>query len=430
MFACALVPGTTVRAATAISRFLLSALLAIWSAAAPAAVTDACTGAMMQGLLNTPLDQDPRQMVYVLEVMARYPSMGTCNVHGEAANLFADHLERLYLNEFLHETVPHANTVREAIELEHELQYQNDGYDMGLRKTQQHAFTRSFASQLWRAGEALPAEIARLPQMYEQRAPGVWNSKSQVPNPVAIAIAFTNVSPWTLSWPFTQLGLKERVGERFVSLSCNPIVENQGSNRLRAIAPGQQIVTDCAVDADQWQSDDSGLAWLRTLDDRSKWILVSQDSAANTDGPDRYARIIQRFGSVQSADKAARIAVASTCEERKTCDIERIDHQDRSVLGLTRIGWLPGLFVGPVLLLCLVWIMGRENAARAARILTGLLTAALVVVYYEVANMHDGGMGLGSVFLLALAVATYGSLLISIWVCYAAISRRRTVETD
>jgi hypothetical protein len=44
--------------------------------------------------------------------------------------------------------------------------------------------------------------------------------------------------------------------------------------------------------------------------------------------------------------------------------------------------------------------------------------------------MHDGGMGLGSVFLLALAATTYGSLLIGIWVCYAAISRRRTVETD
>lgn len=184
------------------------------------------------------------------------------------------------------------------------------------------------------------------------------------------------------------------------------------------------------MDADQWQSDDSGLAWLSTLDDRNNWILVNQDSATNTDGPDRYARIIQRFGSVQSADKAARIAAASTCEERKTCDIERIEHQDRSFLGLTRIGWLPGLFAGPVLLLCLVWIMGRENAARAAQILTGLLTAALVVVYYEAANMHDGGMGLGSVFLLALVVTTYGSLLISIWVCYAAISRRRTVEPD
>lgn len=404
-----------------LQRLVIAVALAFVLGQAKAATLADCESPFMQDVLNTPMQKSPQNMVYVLWIFDEIQGFGHCYLPEGETNLFADHLERLWLNEIVGDEIPIAKTVRDAMVLEDAIQRKDNRRDYALRKTQQRAFTRSFSAELRRSDDPLPENIQKSPAQYEIRSPNVWISRSQSPNPVTVAIAFTNISPRAIIWPTTTLALKDNSTGQYIAFHCWPLFGGNSAEERGRISPGQRFVTECDVWPRDWPSDKAGLALLENLNIPDNWFLRSEKSDLWIDGPHRYRRAMRELGTKDSSEKARKIIANSTCFDRHSCT--RIISELPILRGWQ--AWLPGLIAGVLSLLGLRLLFGRRYSLRLSWALSAMMLLGTAWGLWTA--LHSPGMGMGALVLFFLLPAACAGGLFGVWITHflATIDERK-----
>jgi len=142
----------------------LSPLLPSWLAAAlllPAVATATeapsaarlaqfdCASPRNQALLNAPVQADPHDNVWVLEVLEPMGLNGHCQELKE--DLLANYLERQAANDVVKEDVGQPATIRDAIEWERKAEYENTPPEVAHDRTHIHSrlLSRGFSLDAW-----------------------------------------------------------------------------------------------------------------------------------------------------------------------------------------------------------------------------------------------------------------------------------------
>lgn len=153
----------------------------------------ACETPETRALLAAQLEPDPRDNVWVLEVMDTIAG-ATCQALSPA--LYGNYLDRLELNKLVQEPIPTLKTVREAIAWENEVEFagtddRHNGVTRRMKKLRDRAFTKSLALRTWQPGDPELEWIRARANEYRPSVPGVWIDDIPSHTP-ALGLVMTN----------------------------------------------------------------------------------------------------------------------------------------------------------------------------------------------------------------------------------------------
>ena len=393
---------------------LILVLLAGLSAAAHADVESyqaqlACQTPQTKQLLAAPLKPDPRDNVWVLEVLDAMGVNRECNELSPI--LFAAFLERSALNGIVHEPIPPLATVAEAIAWEKKVADApgNDRYEgvtINLDKLRNRALKKSFSLAMWSADDpGLPMVKARpglTPLM-----PGVWlpqQAQSSAMGPV-IGLVFTNGATQPVAWTAMTFAARHAADSPF-DRSFNCFVNGVDDAPMRTlgqapIPPGGKVVVGCSPSSIGWDIREIDAAWVKRITEQDdQWLL---EGPAPEDGSYRYRDTLDKFSSEQSHKQAAPIIESLSCEQRLGCIGPKLERAARLESRMAVVA-MPSVVAGGLLLAA--FSLGRRRRMR--RVAPKLIGLTVVLGIAALAWLLISGQRLGM-----------GAILVSYWILAA-----------
>jgi hypothetical protein len=395
-------PSSPVRAprlAAAAAALLLPALASA-AAESPSAARLAqfdCASPRNQALLTAPVQPDPRDNVWVLEVLEPMGLNGHCQELKE--DLLANYLERQAANDVVKEDIGRPATIRDAIEWERKAEYENTPPDVAHDRTHIHSrlLSRGFALDAWTPAAADVPALRATPG-FAMASPGVWMDAtgSKVAQPPRLSLAFTNTSGRTIEWDAHTLYAR-RVPDGPYDLMFSCMRDGLDGPRFtvnRATVPaGGHVDVVCRSSNTDVPAGTFDAAWFARLqDDPQQWFVEGPPSDGGTYD---YQKTILAFANARSHAAAGPYLHFSDCDQTQDCLLAKAAWYQSPIYLWTRDG-LPGLLGG----IALAALLGVGRRARMARVALPLVGAIVVLYVGTVAYFIRGGYGLG-----ALAIA-------------------------
>lgn len=164
-----------------------------------------CASPRNQALLNAAIHPDPRENVWVLEVLNAMGLNRHCPELHE--DLFANYLERQAANDIVQEAIGQPATVRDAIEWERRAEYENTPQEVAHDRGHIHRrlLTHAFALEPWTPAAAEIDRLRDAPRL-AMIAPGLWvdvTLESASPVSLRLSLSFVNKTARSSSGTYT-----------------------------------------------------------------------------------------------------------------------------------------------------------------------------------------------------------------------------------
>ena len=387
----------------------LSPLLPSWLAAAlllPAVATATeapsaarlaqfdCASPRNQALLNAPVQADPHDNVWVLEVLEPMGLNGHCQELKE--DLLANYLERQAANDVVKEDVGQPATIRDAIEWERKAEYENTPPEVAHDRTHIHSrlLSRGFSLDAWTPAAA-DVPLLRAAPSLAMTSPGVWMdaTASKIAPAPRLSLTFTNTSGRSIDWDVHTLHAR-RVPDGPYDLMFSCMRDGLDGPRFtinRATVPaGGHVNVLCQAANTDLSPGSLDAAWFERLKaDRQQWFVEGPPSDGGTYD---YQQTILALANERSHAVAKPYLHFSDCDQTQDCLIAKAAWYQSPLYLWSRDGG-PGLLGGIVLTL----LLGFGQRARMARIALPLIGVLVVLYVGAMAYFMLGGFGMGAI---------------------------------
>jgi len=353
-----------------------------------------CASPRNQAMLNAPVQPDPHDNVWVLEVLEPMGLYNHCQELSEG--LLANYLERQAANDVVKDDIGQPATIHEAIEWEKQAEFSNTPPEVAHDRTHIHGrlLTRGFAIDAWTPAAAdVPA--LRALQGFAMVSPGVWmdTTGSKVAQAPRLSLAFTNTSGRSIDWDVHTLYAR-RVPDGPYDLMFSCMRDGLDGprftvNRATVPAGGHVDVVCQSANTDLPPGVPDGTWFERLKADRQQWFVEGPPSDGGTYD---YQKTILAFANARSHAAAAPYVHFSDCDQTVDCMVAKVAWYQSPVYVWTREGG-PGLLGGIVLTL----LLGFGQRARMVRAAWPLVAALVVVYVGGVAYFIVAGWGMGAV---------------------------------
>jgi hypothetical protein len=384
-----------------------------------------CASPNNQAMLNASVHPDPRDNVWVLEVLEPMGLYHHCQELEEG--LLANYLERQAANDVVKEDIGQPATIREAIQWEKKAEFEDTPAEVAHDRTHIHSrlLTRGFAIDTW-SPKAADVPVLRALRGFAMVSPGVWKdvTGSKVAPPPSLSLAFTNTSGRSIDWDaHTLYARREPDGPYNLTFSCmRDGLDGPRFTVNRATVPagGHVNVVCLSANSDLPPGVFDG-SWLERLKaDRQQWFVEGPPSDGGTY---EYQKTILAFANARSHAAAAPYLHFTDCDQTRDCMVAKAAWYQSPYYMWTRAGG-PGLLGGIVLAL----LAGVGQRARMVRVAMPLVIALVLlyvggVAYLILAGWRMGAVGIGLGAGYALVGAIAGVLLVRWWAGRATAAR-------
>lgn len=353
-----------------------------------------CASPKNRAMLDAPVHPDPRDNVWVLEVLEPMGLNGHCQELDE--HLLANYLERQAANDVVKEDIGQPATIREAIAWEKQAEFGNTPPEVAHDRTHIHSrlLTRGFSLDAWTPAAADVPLLRALPR-FAMAAPGVWKDASgaTVAPPPHLSLTFTNVSGRTIDWDAHVLHAR-RVPDGPYDLVFQCLRDGQDgpifSVNHATVPAGGHVNAICRSannDLPPGAFDGSWIALLKS--DPTQWFVEGPPSDGGTYD---YQKTILAFANERSHAAAAPYLHFTECDQTTDCMLAKAAwYQSRAYMWITAGG--PGLLLGVVL----VYLASFGQRASMVRTTIPLIVVLVLAYVGGVTYLGATGWGRGAV---------------------------------
>jgi hypothetical protein len=354
-----------------------------------------CASPRNQQLLNAPMHPEPRDNVWVLEVLDAMGRNRHCQQLRE--DLFANYLERQDANDIVQEPIGQPATVREAIEWENKAEFEGTPEEVAHDRTHIHSrlLTRGFALEPWVPTAADVPMLRNAPRL-KMIAPGIWADATQPeasPVSLRLSLGFANRAGRSLEWDAHTLYMRSAPDGRYdLMFSCmRDGLEGPTFTINRAtVAPGGRVNVVCLLANSGLPLQGFDATWLeRIRSGEQQWFLQGPPSDGGTYD---YKLTLARFAGAQSHAAAAPYVSSLSCYQSENCLVAKVAWL-QSPLYLWLRDALPAFAAGIVL----PALLGFGQRARVARVAPFVAVAVGITYVAVVAWFISNGYGMGAV---------------------------------
>lgn len=391
-----------------------------------------CSSSQSQQLLNAAIKPDPRDNVWVLEVLDAMGLNRYCNeLH---AGYYANFLERQAANDILKEPIPQLATVHDAIAWERTIESdradRHDGVTTDRNHLHDRMLTRAFRMQPW-LPRAEDVELIRMSAGMQMILPGVWLNSGRPELPIImplLSLAFVNQATRTITWEAHYLLARTtRDGPLDKMFTC--MVDGRDGPRFTinrvTVPPGGVVHVACSSASTDWKRGELDAVWLnRLLHEEKQWLLQGPAPEGDTFV---YRDTIMRLSNPRSAAQANEMIRSLSCNQRMNCVELKAAVQGSQIYQLIVVG-LPSALAGAVL----VWLLSWGSRARMPGVAKGLIgtVAAVSVLGLMLLFTWGAALGMGAIKLLFAGLQVAGGLIAGMLLVWIWSNRLRAATDD
>jgi hypothetical protein len=379
-----------------------------------------CTSPRNQELLDSRWHSDPRDNVWVLEVLNAMGLNRHCPELRE--DLIANYIERQAANDVVQEPIGEPATVREAIAWERKADEEKVPESVAHDREHIHRrlLTRGFAIEPWAPAAADIEQLRDRPKL-AMSTPGLWIDATQPESSstsVVLSLSFTNRATRPIEWDVHTLYARSVPdGQYDLMFACmrDGRIGPPFTVNLVTVAPDGRVNVVCAIANSGRPTGEFDAAWMqRLLHGEQQWFV---DGPPSDGGTYDYKKTLARFASASSHTAAARYTSSLTCNQSSACRDAKVAWL-QSPLYL----WLRDGGTAALAAMGLVWLFSFGQRVRMARVATRLavIFVLLFAGIFALIFTNGGSLGMGGVGLSLLAWragvgAVVGALLLRAW---------------